>query len=113
VLDNLISNAFKYGAPGSDVVVTAARCGQDVEVSVINQGETLSAEEIQHLFARFYRTRSAGEERGLGLGLYIARGLVEAHGGRLWCESSDGQTTFHFTLPIGTVTSPEPPQPAA
>jgi signal transduction histidine kinase len=58
---------------------------------------------VPRLFQRFYRTREAEVERrpGIGLGLYIAKGLIDAHGGRIWAESVPGQlTTFRFTLPV-------------
>src|SRR5262249_17879348 len=69
VLENLISNAFKYGAADPPVMVSAARHPEGVEVAVTNAGETLTAEEIKNMFSRFYRAPSAHEAKGLGLGL--------------------------------------------
>jgi signal transduction histidine kinase len=72
---------------------------------VTNQGAGIAQEELPLIFRRFQRTRLSREERipGLGLGLYITKGLVEAHGGRLWADSTPGKTTtFHFTLPTNT-----------
>ena len=103
ILTNLLSNAVKYGFPDTDIVVAIERHDAEVEVSVTNHGPGVSPEELPRLFARFYRTREAQAAgmTGLGLGLYIAKGLVEAHGGTIWAESIPGQTTtFHFTLPM-------------
>jgi signal transduction histidine kinase len=100
VLANLLSNAAKYGEPGSDIAVDIAERVDAVEIAVTNRGAGLGPEEQARLFTRFYRARPEGAERGLGLGLYITKGLVEAHGGRIWVESVPGATTsFHFTLP--------------
>ncbi|WP_437968118.1 PAS domain-containing protein [Sorangium sp. So ce260] len=103
VLSNLISNAVKYGDPETPIHASLERRGDEVEISIRNNGRGIPAEELPFLFERFFRGR-AREERavGLGLGLYIAKGLVEAHRGRIWVESPNGgATTFHFTLPVG------------
>lgn len=103
VLANLLSNASKYSYPGTDIVVSVRPGNGNVEVSVLNRGPGISPEEMPRLFSRFYRTRAARitHAEGLGLGLYISKGLVEAHGGHIWAESIPGQTTtFHFTLPL-------------
>jgi PAS domain S-box-containing protein len=102
VLDNLISNATKYGRPGADIQIDCVDRGLVLEVVVTNQGAGIAAEELPQLFSRFGRTRDARAERtpGIGLGLYIAHGLVEAHGGHIWAESVPGRSTsFHFTVP--------------
>ncbi len=101
VLGNLVTNAIKYGTPGTDLEITIAG-GPDIEVTVTNRGPGITRDELPLLFERFARTPSArgGRTPGLGLGLFIARGIVEAHGGRMWAESVPGQTTsFHFTVP--------------
>jgi len=80
----------------------------EVEIVVTNRGQGITAEELPHLFLRFARTprAQAGPKLGLGLGLYIAKGLVEAHGGRIWAESIPEQTTsFHVTLPLAMPTT--------
>ena len=72
---------------------------------ITNEGAGLSAEELGAIFRRFHRTDAARRSRirGLGLGLYIARGLVEAHGGRIWAETDPGRSvTFRVALPLGT-----------
>jgi PAS domain S-box-containing protein len=102
ILDNLLSNAAKYGEADSEIVVRVTQRSGEVEVAVTNRGEGLLPEDQALLFTRFYRTRAAraGLREGLGMGLYIAKGLVEAHGGRISVESTPGQeTTFRFTLP--------------
>lgn len=102
ILANLLSNAAKYSYPDSDIVVEAAAMPLEMVISVTNYGPGIAPEEISRLFTRFYRTREAvGARAGLGLGLYIAKGLVEVHGGRVWAESEIGKhTTFYFTLPL-------------
>ncbi|WP_437781006.1 PAS domain-containing protein [Sorangium sp. So ce1097] len=104
VLSNLLSNAAKYGDPGTPIKVRLEKRGAAVETSIWNRGRTIPPEEMPLLFERFFRGR-AKEERvvGLGLGLYIAKGLIEAHGGAIWVECpGDGDTAFYFTLPVLT-----------
>lgn len=103
VLGNLLSNAAKYGYPRSPIQVALRRLDNEVAVSLTNYGVGIPADEIPNLFTRFNRLDEATHRQipGLGLGLYIAKGLVEAHGGTIWVESiPDEVTTFHFTLPI-------------
>ena len=102
VLGNLISNAVKYGEKGSDIGVRMEQRGGEVEILIENRGPGIPADEVAHLFKRFARTATARHSGapGLGVGLYIARELVESHGGRIWVESTPGQmTTFHVALP--------------
>jgi signal transduction histidine kinase len=103
VLSNLLVNAIKYGEPGTAIGVTIVGRDAEVEIAVTNQGPGIPAAEIPQLFTRFYRSPAAerGQEGGLGLGLYISKGIVEAHAGRLWAVSTLGETTqFFFTLPV-------------
>jgi PAS domain S-box-containing protein len=103
VMGNLLSNAAKYSAPETEIIVTVAQRDAEITVSVTNSGVGIVPEDMPRLFTRFYRTprTQAGRVSGLGLGLYIAKGLVEAHGGHIWAESiPDQTTTFRFTLPI-------------
>lgn len=97
VLMNLLGNAARYGAVDRPIEVCAERRGDGVEISVRNDGAPIDPAVTPHLFERF-RRGSKGE--GLGLGLYISRGIVEGHGGKIWVESTpEGRTTFQFTLP--------------
>jgi K+-sensing histidine kinase KdpD len=102
ILGNLVSNAVKYGERNGDIHVQLSRTGDEVLFSVANRGRGIPTDELSGLFTRFGRSPTAqgAGVPGLGLGLYIARGLVEAHGGRMWAESVPGDTTtFHFSLP--------------
>jgi signal transduction histidine kinase len=101
VLQNLLSNAGKYSRPGTEIVLEARIDPGEVTISVTNAGAGIRPEDLSRVFARNYRTRAAraGTAPGLGLGLYIARGLVESQGGRIWARSEVGrETTFAFTL---------------
>jgi len=102
ILTNLLTNALKYSAPGTEVTVALARQDGEIVTSVTDRGPGIPPEELPHMFERYYRGREALARReGLGLGLYITKGLVEAHGGRVWVESEVGKgSTFSFTLPI-------------
>ena len=102
VITNLVSNACKYGKAGEEIRVDVDGRADEVEVIVTNHGARHFPDELPRVFERFMRSeasRSSGIE-GIGLGLYICKGLVETHGGRIWVESTPGETTsFHFTLP--------------
>jgi signal transduction histidine kinase len=101
VVQNLLGNALKYSEPTTDVAVRALPRGPEVVVSICDRGAGIAAEHLPRLFDRFYRGARSGEPDGLGLGLYISRLIVEAHGGRIWCESRVGEgSTFAFTLPV-------------
>ncbi len=102
VVSNLIDNAIKYTATGGvDVYLSGNR--QSVTVSVADTGAGISAEDQKHLFQKFYRVNSSmtREIGGTGLGLYIARSLIETYGGRIWVESQVGKgSKFNFSLPL-------------
>ncbi|MDI1449051.1 PAS domain S-box protein [Polyangium sp. 6x1] len=98
VLGNLLSNAVKYGAPETPIRVEIEGAEEGARVSVHNQGARIPAEDIPRLFQRFRRLHK-GPVLGVGLGLYVCRGIIEAHRGRIWVESDDEGTTFRFTLP--------------
>lgn len=108
VFENLIGNALKYSRPGAPVeVLVETRAGEAV-VSVVDRGAGIPADELPRLFEPFYRT-PAGKQAasGLGLGLHIARSLVEAHGGRLVVESAVGEgSRFTFTLALAPTDRP-------
>jgi signal transduction histidine kinase len=102
VLGNLLSNALKFSKSASRVEVTASLVGDDIQFAVADQGMGLQQEEYERIFEPFYRGggSNAGRPRGTGLGLAICKGIVEAHGGRIWVESEVGTgSTFYFTLP--------------
>ncbi|HEX5416741.1 MAG TPA: PAS domain S-box protein [Chloroflexota bacterium] len=103
VLGNLLSNAVKYGYPNTPIQVAIARDPAGALVSVTNEGPGIAPTELPHLFTRFYRSPVAHQRAvpGIGLGLYISKGIVEAHHGRIWVDSVvGGRTTFHFLLPL-------------
>jgi len=101
VLTNLLSNAVKYSPAGRDVVVTVERDALETRISVIDHGLGISPEQLRNLFVPYYRITDPKRKsiRGTGLGLYLSKHLVEAHGGRLGCESREGEgSTFWFTI---------------
>ncbi len=101
ILTNLLSNALKYSPSNTEVVLMARRTDGEVVVSVIDQGVGIAAQDRVRIFDRYYRARGARQAEGLGLGLFITRMLVEAHGGRIWVESEPGKgSRFSFTLSL-------------
>ena len=106
VLRNLLLNALRHTPAGGSVAVTATVRQAELEIAVADTGEGIAAEDLSHIFERFWKAdhSRSREERwgsGSGLGLSIARSLVEAHGGRMWVESQPGQgATFYLTLPL-------------
>ena len=108
VLSNLLVNASRHSHEGSAIRVEAARDGVHVAVSVVDNGRGVTAERLPHLFAKFSRPDRPDQARDLGLGLAICKGIVEAHGGRIWAES-DGPglgSRFTFTVPASDAAAP-------
>jgi PAS domain S-box-containing protein len=100
VLENLVSNAVKHTAPGGEIHISADSADGEVRIAVRDTGSGIPAENLPHLFDRFWQARGA-RRGGAGLGLAIAKGIVEAHGGRIWVESELGAgSTFSFSLPL-------------
>jgi PAS domain S-box-containing protein len=100
VLENLIGNAIKFTKPGGRVTVGAAEKDESVLFWVSDTGAGIAAEHLPHVFERFWQARKDWR-RGAGLGLPIVKGIVEAHGGRIWIQSaSERGTTFFFTIPL-------------
>jgi signal transduction histidine kinase len=100
LIDNLVGNALKFTPPGGRVSVGGFIDANELRVSVADTGPGIPEEQRARLFDRFWQARGA-DRRGLGLGLPIAKGIAEAHGGRLWVESTVGSgTTFHFAMPL-------------
>ena len=99
VLSNLISNGIKYSAEGGKVHISAASDEDVVRISVEDAGVGIPESELPRVFDRFWQSKRTNRS-GAGLGLTIARGLVRAHGGRMWIESAVGTgTSVHFTVP--------------
>jgi chemotaxis family two-component system sensor kinase Cph1 len=98
VLSNLLGNAIKFTPEGGTVTLSAQLRDGALLVSIADTGRGIVPEDLAHIFDRYWRPKGSDGE-GTGLGLYIARGIVEAHGGRLWAESSSHGATFFFTLP--------------
>jgi len=103
VLFNLLDNAVRFTPPGGRVTVSASRHDGSCEVRVADTGPGIAPQHLPHLFERFYRVDPARsrEDGGTGIGLAIARSVVEAHGGRIWAESELGRgSVFTFELPV-------------
>jgi len=99
VLGNLLTNALRFSPEGSKVTIRVERQGSEVRVSVSDNGAGIAPDRLEAIFEQFARGPRA-DRKGLGLGLYIAKRIVEAHGGRIWAESVPGEgSTFCFTLP--------------
>jgi signal transduction histidine kinase len=99
LLGNLLGNALKFTPEGGSVTYGGTPSGREVTFYVTDTGPGISPEQAAHLFEQFWQARN--DKRGVGLGLTIAKGIVDAHGGRIWCESTLGAgSTFSFTLPV-------------
>lgn len=102
VLRNLLGNAGKYSPPETCITIQGGLRGNEVLIAVSDQGSGIPAQDLEKVFERFYRVKREGELEapGIGLGLAVCRGIIEAHGGRIWVESTLGKgSTFYFTLP--------------
>lgn len=105
VLANLVGNAIKFTPPGGRVDMLVEPFGTEIRFAVSDSGCGIASEQLGVIFDRFWQTRREGA--GLGLGLYISRCIVEAHGGRIWAESQVGEgSTFYFTLPAASSATP-------
>jgi PAS domain S-box-containing protein len=103
VVENLIDNAIKYSPKGTEVVISASKIGDEILISVDDQGQGIPTEELKNIFNPMYRIEQKAYSGidGMGLGLYICQRLVEAHGGRIWAESTPGQgSIIQLTIPI-------------
>ena len=101
VFTNLISNSMKYSPDGSaidiDAVITS---GEQLQIRIANQGPPVPVENLERIFDKFYRASAADQITGTGLGLSICKGIIEAHGGRIWAENLPAGFAFTFTLPL-------------
>jgi two-component system, OmpR family, sensor histidine kinase KdpD len=111
VLINLLENAIKYTPPGSPIEISATGTRDVVTVSIADRGPGIPPGDVQRIFDKFYRARSGDGSGGVGLGLTICRGIVEAHGGRIWVENrAGGGAAFRFTLPLEGTPPPVAPE---
>ena len=103
VLGNLIANAIKYTPRGGNITVLATPFEGGVRFSVQDTGPGIPLEARKLVFDRYWRGKERNRTEGVGLGLFIAKGIIEAHGGAIWVESVVGRgSTFYFTLPLAT-----------
>jgi signal transduction histidine kinase len=103
VIGNLVGNAIKYSFPGTSTLLRAAMVENEVQIAIIDQGQGIPAADIPKLFQDFGKAsvRPTGGEKSTGLGLAICRRIVEAHKGRIWCESEVGKgSTFTVAIPV-------------
>jgi signal transduction histidine kinase len=111
VITNLVENGLKYSPDGGPVVVRLWSEQHEARLCVTDQGIGVGAEDRELIFERFHRGQNVDDRRfaGMGLGLYITRGIVEQHGGRIWVESSPGQgSRFQVALPLSPAALVEP-----
>jgi len=102
VVSNLLENAVVHGRADSPIEIRARRVDATVQLRVVDHGQGVAAEERERIFEEFVRPAGGQSGRGTGLGLAIVRALVEANGGRVWCEeTSGGGATFVLVLPVG------------
>jgi PAS domain S-box-containing protein len=100
VFSNLVGNAIKFTPPGGGITIGATQVENEVRFEIADTGPGIAADQLPHVFGRFWQG-SRGDRRGIGLGLAIAKGIVEAHHGRIWVESQVGEgSRFYFTLPV-------------
>jgi signal transduction histidine kinase len=100
VLQNLVGNAIKFTPEGGRITLRVEPRDEDVVFSVSDTGPGIAEEDLEHIFDPYWRPKMQAKA-GAGLGLSISRGIVEAHGGRIWAESEVGKgSTFHFTIPV-------------
>jgi len=106
---NLLDNAIKFTPAGGTVEASVAPCPEGVLITVRDTGPGIEREDLPRIFERFYKADRSRQSGGAGLGLAIARHIVEAHGGRIWAESQPGLgATFSILLPAGPSPGPSP-----
>ncbi|HTL84012.1 MAG TPA: ATP-binding protein, partial [Acidimicrobiia bacterium] len=97
VLSNLLGNAIKFTPEGGRVTIHAAHSDGELSVAVADTGPGIAPDDVPHIFDRYWKAK---HKAGTGLGLYIAHGIVAAHGGRIWVDSTSRGAAFTFTLPL-------------
>jgi len=100
VFTNLLSNSLKYAPANTKICIRAFVEEETIQVQVSNQGPRVPHEDLERIFDKFYRTTAADRVTGTGLGLSICKGIVEAHGGRIWAKNLPDGLAFNFTLPL-------------
>lgn len=108
VFTNLLSNSAKYAPKGSTIELSATIQGEELLVGVKNEGPQIPPANLERIFDKFSRLTESGKVSGTGLGLSICKGIIEAHGGRIWAENLDRGIAFKFTLPL-TLDGMRPP----
>ena len=106
VVVNLVQNAIAHTARKTGIItISATKKADEIETTVADNGSGIPADAIPHLFTKFYRVNEMNSAtRGTGLGLYICKSIIEAHGGAIWVESEEGKgTTFSFRIPVKPV----------
>jgi len=100
VFTNLISNSVKYAPSGTEIKISAKIEGDVLHTCLVNQSPAVAEEHLERIFDKFYRITFADRVTGTGLGLSICKGIIEAHGGRIWAENRSEGFVFNFTLPL-------------
>lgn len=100
VISNILGNAIKFSPPNSSVTLSLVRKPGKLEVSVRDQGPGIPEDQLPFVFERFKQARNEDARNGSGLGLYISKRIIEAHGGQIWADTDAQGSNFHFTLPI-------------
>ena len=100
VFTNLISNSVKYAPPGTPIVIKARNELDALLIQVINQSPPVPEEHLEHIFDKFFRITKSDKVTGTGLGLSICKGIIEAHGGKIWAENTPGGFCFNISLPL-------------
>jgi len=100
-LVNVVDNAVKYSPTGAAIDISAARTGDEVQIRVEDRGPGIPPADLTRVFDKFYRTQHSGQDTGVGLGLAISHGIVQAHGGRIWAANRpEGGAMVAFALPL-------------
>jgi signal transduction histidine kinase len=101
LFQNLIGNAVKFCKPGGTVTITSRTQGRYGQIEIADSGPGIAADDLPHIFDPYFSASRKHQKNGTGLGLYIAKGIVDAHGGQIRCHSEPGVgTTFNVTLPL-------------